>query len=49
MEPKKQIQTDTMQIDLSRQIEGQIEKEEAKLVAKKELEGFEVDNSSDDE
>jgi hypothetical protein len=50
MEPKKQIQTDTMQIDLSRQIEGQIEKEEAKLVAKQEREGFsEIEGISDDD
>ena len=49
MEPKKQVQTDTMQIDLSRQIEGAIEKEEAKLIAKKEREGFdEVVEISDD-
>tara|TARA_R110002051_G_scaffold106353_1_gene179456 strand:- start:12384 stop:13166 length:783 start_codon:yes stop_codon:yes gene_type:complete len=49
MEPKKQIQTDTMQIDLSRQIEGQIETEQAKLTAKQELKGFEVGNSDSDE
>ena len=48
MEPKKQIQTDTVQVDLSRQIEGQIEKEEARLTAKKEREGFEIDDSIDD-
>ena len=49
MEPKKQITTDTMEIDLSRQIEGTIEKEQAKLVAKKEKEGFlEVEEKVDD-
>ena len=49
MEPRKQVITDTMEIDLSRQIEGTIEKEHAKLVAKKEKSGFmEVEEKEDD-
>jgi len=49
MEPKKQIMTDTMEIDLSRQIEGTIEKEQARLVAKKEKEGYVEELASDNE
>ena len=49
MEPKKQIMTDTMEIDLSRQIEGTIEKEQARLVAKKEKEGYVEEIASDNE